>query len=63
MALGRTLQHRPLKPDSMHRSDARPRIAWRSVVLICVAIIAAGLAAYSLIVDPPDSPPAPSYLP
>jgi hypothetical protein len=64
MAVGRTLQHHFLKHGPAHRTDAFSRIAWRPVVLICIAIIAAALASHSLLVDPPDSPRAPiSYLP
>jgi len=47
----------------MHRTDASRQLPWRPVVLICAAILAAALTTYSLIVDPPDTPPAPSYLP
>jgi hypothetical protein len=64
MAMGRTLQHRLLKPGSLHSADASKGMAWRPVVLICAAILAAALASYSLIVDPPGTRPAPaSYLP
>jgi hypothetical protein len=64
MAVGRTLQHRLLEPGSMHRTEASGHLAWRPVVLICMAIVAATLATYSLIVDPPDRPRPPiSYLP
>lgn len=64
MAVGRTLQHRLFKPGFMHRTEASGHLPWRPVVLICMAIVAATLATYSLIVDPPDTPRAPtSYLP
>jgi hypothetical protein len=64
MALGRTLQHRFFKPGWMHGTDASKRIPWRSVALICMAVMAGALATYSLIVDPADTSPAPtSYLP
>lgn len=54
MAVGRALQHQ----------HASRRIAWRPAVLICMAIMAAAFASYSLIVDPPDTSRAsPSYLP
>jgi hypothetical protein len=61
MAAGRILQHRLFKPGRMQNDAARH---WRPMVLICMAIVAAALATYSLIVDPPDTSPAPaSYLP
>jgi len=64
MAVVRTLQHRMFKPAWMHRTGAASRGRWRPVVLILLAILAAALASYSLIVNPPDTPPPhPSYLP
>lgn len=63
MAVGRTAHHRFFGPASMHRTDAPRHIRWHQVVLICAAILVAVLTTYSLVVDPPDTPPAPSYLP
>jgi hypothetical protein len=63
MAVGRTAQHRFFKPGAMHRTNASRHVLWRAVVLICAAALAVALTTYSLIVDPPDTPPASSYLP
>jgi len=63
-AMARTLRHRIFEPESTHRTDPSSGMPWRSVVLICLAIIAAVFASYSLIVDPPDTAREPaSYLP
>lgn len=64
MAIGRTLPHRSFKPGPRHRADAARHMEWRPVVLIVAALLAAALATYSLLIDPPDSPPPEtSYLP
>ena len=62
MTVGRTLQHRIFKPGPIHATAKH--IPWWLLVPISVAVAAASFATFSLIVDPPDTPPeTPSYLP
>lgn len=66
MAIGYPFQHWPFqhRPLPVHRTDAHGHSDWRPIVLIVLAVLAAALATYSLLIHPSDSPPAHStYLP
>ena len=64
MAVNPTLQQRLFKSGSLRQPNADRHSRWRVLVLIGAAAGAAAFTSYSLIVDPPDTAPAPtSYLP
>lgn len=64
MPVGRTLRHWTINAGLVQRLDARTHVQWRHIGLTLLALTAAALVSYSLVIDPPPQPaPATSYLP